>query len=161
MKKKCRMIAAVLLTACMMFGSIHVSAADERLGTIVDGSLLTEETEVEGIGYPLARGSYLSSGTGGLTIEGSRSVRISGGTNAYQSVDEIKVTLLLQRLSGSQWVTVNTLGPKTAYNTYTVSNAKTYSVSGGYYYRVAGTHVVNEGSTSEAISSCTNGVWVE
>lgn len=158
--KKFKMIAVMML-AYMMLCSMSVSAADERLGTVVDGSLLTEQTEVEAIGYPLARGAFLSSGFGGLTINGSRSVRVSGGTDAYQYVDEIKVTLLLQRLVGSQWVTVNTLGPKTAYNAYTVSNAKTYSVSGGYYYRVVGTHVAIEGSTNEAIGSCSDGVWVE
>lgn len=160
MKKKIKVIAVMML-ACMMLCSISASAADDRLGTIVDGSLLTEQTEVEAIGYPLARGAFLSSGLGGLTITGSRTVRVSGATDAYQYVDEIKVTLLLQRLVGSQWVTVNTLGPKTAYNAYTVSTAKTYSVSGGYYYRVVGSHVAIEGSTNEAISSCSNGVWVE
>lgn len=156
--KKFKMIAVMML-ACMMLCSMSVSAADDRLGTIVDGSLLTDESEA--IGYPLARGAYLCSGMGGITITGSRTVRMSGTTDAYQSVDEIKVTLLLQRLVGSQWVTVKTLGPKTAYNTYTVSTANTYSVSGGYYYRVYGTHVAIEGSTSEAIGSCSNGVWVE
>lgn len=160
MKKKFKIIAALMMV-CMMLCSMSASAADERLGTIVDGSLLTEQTEVEATGYPLARGTYLGSGYGGLMITGSRTVKMSGGTDAYQSVDEIKVTLLLQRLVGSQWVTVSTLGPKTAYNTYTVSNVKSYSVSGGYYYRVYGTHVVNEGSVREAIGSCSDGVWVE
>ena len=161
MKQKFKIMVVMLALTCLFVTGISVSAADERLGTIVDGSLLTDENQAENTVYPLARGTYLSSGLGGLTIEGARSVRVSGSTRAYQSVDEIKVTLQLQRLVGSQWVTVYTLGPKTAYNTYTVSNARTYSVSGGYYYRVYGSHVVIEGGRNEAVPSCTDGVWVD
>lgn len=127
----------------------------------MDGSLLTEDTSAEATAYSRTRGVYLSYGTGGLTIEGSRSVGISGSTIAYQTVDRINVTLLLQRLSGSSWVTVSTLGPKSAYNTYKVSASNTYSVSGGYYYRVVGTHSIVESGSTEAVSSCTDGIWVE
>lgn len=161
MKRRYKTMLMMLTLICIFVCNIQVSAADERLGTIVDGSVLTEETDAETIVYPVARGTYLSSGSGGITIEGARKVRVSGGTSAYQTVDEIKVTLQLQRLVGNQWVTVNTLGPKTAYNTYTVSNAKTYSVSGGYYYRVYGSHVVIEGGRNEAVPSWTDGVWVD
>lgn len=160
MKRRSRIITVILFLTCMLLGSMHVSAADDRLGTIVDGSLLTDNLEAETTVYPLARGTYLSSGTGGLTIKGARSVRISGSTNAYQNVDEITVTLHLQRLEGNKWVNVTTLGPKTAYNTYTVSNANTYSVTGGYYYRVYGGHSVIEGGRNEAVPSYTDGVWV-
>ncbi len=161
MKRRCKIIAIMLTLVCLFVCNIQVLAADERLGTIVDGSLLTEETGAETTAYPLARGTYLSSGSGAITIKGARSVAVSGGTSAYQKVDEIKVTLHLQRLVGNQWVTVNTLGPKTAYNAYTVSNSKTYSVTGGYYYRVSGSHIVNEDGRSEAVPSWTDGVWVD
>lgn len=161
MKKRYRIITVMLMLVCLVMSNLQVMAADDRLGTVVDGSLLTEDSTAEGIAYPKARGLYLSSGTGRLTIQSSRTVCMSGSTNAYQSVDEIKVTLMLQRLEGNSWATVATLGPKTAYNTYTVSNSKTYSVTGGYYYRVKGSHVVNEGSTSEAVASCSSAIWVE
>ena len=75
-------------------------------------------------------------------------------------MDEIKVTLFLQRLENGQWVHVATLGPKTKYNTNYVSNSKTYSVARGSYYRVYGGHTAIEGSKSEALTSYTNGVWV-
>lgn len=159
--RKHKMLAAIAAAACLLTGSLTVSAADERLGTIVDGSLLTDETSVETTVYSVARGIYLNNGSGGLTIEGSRKVEISGRTNAHQVVDKINVSLFLQRLEGDKWVPVYTYGPKSAYNAYTVSAAKTYSVAGGYYYRMAGGHSVVEDGNVESVSSCTNGIWVE
>lgn len=159
--RKCKMFAALAMAACLMTGSLSVSAADERLGTVVDGSLLTDASSAEAEANSYARGVYLSNGSGAITIEGSRSVSVSGRTNAHQVVDKLSVGFILQRLKGDSWVPVYTLGPKVAYNAYTVSTSKTYSVSGGYYYRVVGTHSVVEDGTSESVASCTNGIWVE
>ena len=160
MKRRCKAIVALMLACCMLFGSIPAAAADELLGTVVDGSLLTDDTEVS-YTTPQARGTYLASGSGRLTLSAYRKLYMSGDTSSYQSVDKIKVTLYLQRLVNGSWVTVYTLGPKTAYNTYYVSAGNTYSVAGGYYYRVYGGHTVIEGSKSEAHTSYSNGFWVE
>lgn len=160
MKRFKRTGLSLLLLICFVMSTFHVSAADELLGTVVDGSLLTDGTEAEGVAYPRARGAYLSSGSGRIAIMGTRSVSVSGSTSAYQSVDQIKVKLHLQRLVNGSWVTVKTLGPKTRYNDYYVSNSNTYSVTGGYYYRVTGTHIVIEDGRSEAAVSSTDGVWV-
>lgn len=160
MKRVRRLIAPFLLLFCVIMGSIYVSAADELLGTVVDGSLLTNETEAESIVYPRARGSFLSSGTEYISIAGPRSVTVSGSTTAYMTVDKVRVTLYLQRLENGSWEHVTTLGPKTAYNDYYVSNSNTYSVKGGYYYRVYGGHTAIKGGSPESLTSFTNGVWV-
>lgn len=160
MKRVGRVTLLVLLLICLIVGTIHAAAADDLLGTVVDGSVLTDGTEAEGIAYPKQRGSYLSSGSGRVTIAGTGKVTILGSTSAYQTVDEIKVTLHLQRLENGSWVHVLTMGPKTAYNSSYVSNSRTYSVTGGYYYRVTGAHTTVEGGTVETVSSATNGVWV-
>jgi hypothetical protein len=156
-----RTLLSLLLLVCLALGVLNVSAADERLGEVVDGSVLTEELSAEGIAYPKLRGAYLSAGTGNISVVGGRKLTISGSTTAYSTVDEIKVSLYLQRLVGSSWVTLTKLGPVTNYNTYKVSTSATYSVDGGYYYRVSGGHTVIVGSTSEAGTSCTNGVWID
>ena len=160
MKKMKKVLFPFLLLFALTLGTISVMAADELLGTVVDGSLLTEELEAEGIAYPRVRGSYLSSGSGRITIAGTRQVNVTGNTSAYQKVDKIKVTLHLQRLKSGSWVHVTTLGPKTNTNANYVSNSQTYSVTGGYYYRVYGAHTVIENGSSEAMTSCTDGVWV-
>lgn len=161
MRRRSKMIITLMMLCCMVFSSLHVSAADELLGTVVDGSLLTDDTEVSFTVTPKARGTYLSNGSGRLSLTAYRTLNMFGSTTCYQSVDKVKVTLYLQRLVNGTWTTVSTLGPATAYNTYYVSNSNTYSVAGGYYYRVYGGHGAIEGSTSEAMTSFSNGFWVE
>ena len=66
MKGNRKWLVFVLLFSFIL-GSISVQAADDRLGTTVDGSLLTEESVVEGFSRPLdslERGTYLSNGNG-------------------------------------------------------------------------------------------------
>lgn len=161
MRKRLKMLIALLMVCCMLLGSIPVSAADELLGTVVDGSLLTDSTEVSYTITPKARGVYLADGSGSLTLTAYRTLAMSGSTSCYQSVDKVKVTLYLQRLVNGTWTTVATLGPKTAYNDYYVYNSNSYSVAGGYYYRVYGGHGAIEGSKSEALTSYSDGFWVE
>lgn len=146
---------------CFLFGVMTVKAADERLGTIVEGSLLTEQKEVEGFSEIIARGTYLASGSGRLTNKGNHVVNVSGNTNCNRVCDEVKVTLHLQRLSGNTWVTIYTLGPKTATNTAYISNSKNYTIKGGYYYRVSGSHTAKKGSTTESTASYTDGLWID
>lgn len=160
MKQLKKLVLPLLLICCFLMSTMQVAAADELLGTVVDGSVLTEEMEAETTVYPRQRGSYLSSGSGHIVLAGTGKVTISGSTSAYQTVDTVKLTLYLQRLVNGQWVTVATLGPKAVYNTNYVSNSKTYSVARGYYYRVYGGHTAIEGSTSEALTSYTNALWV-
>lgn len=161
MKRRCKIAATLTLVCCMVFGSIPAFAADERLGTVVDGSLLTEGIEVACTTESMARGKYLVSGSGRLSLSSYRKLYMSGDTSSIEAVDKIKVKLYLQRLEGESWKTVYTLGPKTAYNTYYVSAGNTYSVAGGHYYRVYGGHTAIKGSTSEAQTSYSNGFWVD
>lgn len=150
----------MFLLSCLLLQSITVAAADDQLGTIVDGSLLTNGTEATGIAQPIARGTYLGFGTGVLTILSGRNVNVSGTTTCNRTSDEVKVTLHLQRLKGGSWGTVQTLGPVIAYNTHLVSASQDYNVAGGYYYRVSGTHTAIKGNTVESTASYSDGIWI-
>lgn len=161
MKRKRKItVLSLLLLLCVVFGSVSVSAADDRLGEIVDGSVLTDDAESTGMYQAVARWSYLSCGTGTISHTGTK-VSVAGTTSCFVTCDKVKVAVYLQRLVGNSWVNVYTLGPKTATNTYYVSNSTSYTVTGGYYYRVSGSHVAIKDGSSEATASCTNGVWVE
>lgn len=160
MRNRKQMMAAVLLIFCLALTALPVYAADELLGTVVDGSLLTDEDSTEVTVYPKARGSILAYGTGGLLIAGKRLVKLSGTTAAYRNVSQVQVTMYLQRLVSGSWKHVLTMGPKIKYNTNIVSNTNTYSVTGGYYYRAYGAHTAIDGSTSESTPSSSNGIWV-
>lgn len=160
MRRAKQIVASVMLVLGFALTSLSVCAADDLLGTVVDGSLLTDDTYAEGYAYPRMRGSILSYGSGSIAIEGTRRVRVTGSTSAYRNVSQIKVTMHLQRLKNGSWVHVLTLGPKIKYNTNYVTNSTVYSVAGGYYYRASGTHTAINGSTAESSASYSDGVWV-
>lgn len=160
MKQVKRSIMPLLLLLCLLISTVSVSAADERLGEIVDYSLLTDDSEAGLANYPVPYGANFCSGSGHISIAGTRKVNVSGSTTAYRICDKVKVILYLQRLEGNSWVTVEVLGSKTAKNTNYVSNSKTYSVAGGYYYRVSGAHTTILNGTVESGASYTNGIWV-
>lgn len=160
MKRIRKPILSLLLLLCLVMSSMGASAADDRLGEIVDYSLLTDEPEAGLANYPAPYGINFCSGSGRISIAGTRKVTIVGSTSAYRICDKVKVTLYLQRLEGNSWVTIKILGGKSATNTNYVSNSATYPVTGGYYYRVSGAHTVIEGGLTESGASYTNGIWV-
>lgn len=151
----------VLLVCCLFIGAIQSYAADDRLGTVVDGSLLTDGTEAEATVTPRARGVFLSRGTGSISVVGGRKISAAGSTACYYSVDSLSVRLYVQRLEGNSWVTVNTVPAVRESNSYYVSTSKSYSVAGGYYYRVAGAHSATDDGAYEACASSTNGIWID
>lgn len=162
--KKRGWIVSFLMAIFMVMSSITAMAADDRLGTVVDGSLLTDGTEAELIMRPMelaTYGTYLSYGTGSLYLNSYRNVGVVGATNCYRICDKVKVALYLERLKGNNWVNVSILPVATAYNTNYVSTSKSYSVEGGYYYRVTGTHIAMKGSTTETTLSYSDGIWVD
>lgn len=160
MKQKVRFLL-LLLISILTFGAMQAYAADDRLGTVVDGSLLTDDTEATMTVTPKARGTFFSSGTGGISISGARQVCASGETTCYYAVDQISVKLCVQRLAGNSWVTVYTAPTATKYNAYRVSTSRYYSVTGGYYYRLAGIHEAYDNGAYEGTASYTNGLWID
>ena len=160
MKKRCKLLS-VLVIAGLTLGSMQVSAADSRLGTVVDGSLLLDDKAAEYRVDSLARGSILSNGTGKITVTGARTVNATGTTKAHYAVDRVTVNLFVQKLSNNTWVNAVTVPSKTLYNNYYVSQSKSYTVSGGYYYRVKGNHIAVDGDIYESTASATDGIWID
>ena len=97
MKRIRGLILVSVLVTCFSFGVVRATATDDLLGKVVDGSVLTDDKEAVSIVYPWARGTYLSSGSGSIAAISANQVQIAGSTVAYQNVDEIKVTLHLQK----------------------------------------------------------------
>ena len=155
-----KIFVLTLIFTCILSNIVSVEAADEKLGTVVDGSVLTDKTEVSGNTLSLARGTYLGYGSATLTNKGNKVLNVSGFTSCYQTCDQVKVTLHLQRLVKGTWTTVTTLDTKIAYNTNYVSNSQNVTVTGGYYYRISGSHVAVKGTKVESTGSSTDGMWV-
>lgn len=155
-----KFVAVLLALLCMVMTVFQVSAADDRLGMIVDGSLLTDEASTEGQIQSIAKGTNLIGGSGGLAIVSGRTLGINGSTSCYRTVDKVQVKLYLQRLEGNTWVTEAILGPRSAFNASYVSMSRNCTVSGGYYYRVQGAHTAILNGVAETGISYSNGIWV-
>jgi hypothetical protein len=155
MKKK---MMAVLLTVFTIagLGTGNVSkvlAADDDLGKIVDGSLLTEDEESTGYvdedsiiyvgdegdddGISLY-GTYLLDGRSAIANAGNGKITATGVTTAHKST-KLKMTVVVQRYSGTTWDYITSWTATKSSGTY-LSSSKTLSVTKGYYYRVRCSH---------------------
>ena len=146
----------------------EVYAADEDLGKILDGSLLTDDEESIGYVDPdtitftgnvvedgiMPYGVYLLSGSSMISKAGSGKIGVTGITEAHKSTN-LKVVVTVQRKSGGTWNYVTSWTATKAKGTY-LSSTKTLSVTKGYYYRVSCAHVAG----GEAGYSYTNGIWI-
>lgn len=153
-----RMCFSLWFLVCFIFCSSIAFAADDLVGTVIDGSILTDDTESEGIGYSRARGIYLNYGTAHITYQGGGAIYISGSTVCHRISQKVTLGLYLEKLVNGNWYTQYILGPVSSYNTYSISNSHVYYVEKGYYYRVRGAHYAYNGST-EGTTSYTNGIY--
>ena len=158
--KRFRTLFSVLMLFCMMLNCMNVMAADERLGEVVDGSVLTDDQEAEETVYSRMRGAYLAVGRCGIQSDGNHKITVNGRTDCYVRCDEVKLTLVVEQLAGDYWKTYKVIGTKTAYNNYEVSKEKQLTVAGGHYYRVKSAHVAIKGDTVETLGGDTSGIWV-
>ena len=172
-RKMITILTAIAVIISLESGSLSkVMAADEDLGKIVDGSVLTEDEESEApvdedtIYYIddednddfgiMPYGTYLLDGTAKIKNAGSGKITATGATNAKKSC-KLKVTVVVERYSKStgNWSFITSWTATKSSGTY-LSTSKTMSVSKGYYYRVRGAHSAG----GEAGYSTTNGIWI-
>lgn len=168
-KKLITLITAIALVVSFGSGSMSkVMAADEDLGMIVDGSMLTEDEESEGIldrdtiifvgddndSGITTYGTYLLGGTAGIKNAGSGKITASGSTTARKSCS-LKLVVTVQRYSGGTWNYLTSWSTSKSSGTY-LSSTKTISVTKGYYYRVKCSHSAG----GEAGYSTTNGIKI-
>lgn len=161
MKKRICGLWAIVVCICIMFCGICVEASeDKNIWVGMESELLENSLESENIWQNVARrGTYLQSGHAKISNEGNRVVKISGGTDAYQTCDRVSTTIYLDRYENGKWVEVTSVS-KSVTNAYTSNCSKNVSVTGGYYYRARGYHTVNEGNTTESAPSLSDGIWI-
>ena len=170
-RKLITVLTAIALVVALGSGSVSkVFAADENLGKVVDGSVLTEDEESEAIldqdtiiyvgedddiGI-MPYGTYLLDGTASIKNAGNGKVTASGVTTAHKSC-ALKLTVVLQKYNSSTgtWGNVTSWTVTKSSGTY-LSSSKTISVTKGYYYRVRCGHSAG----GEAGYSTTNGIKI-
>ena len=155
-----------LLLVTIMNGMVSRAAGDLD-GKIVDGSLLTSESEAsdtkelvpEETPEILPYGVYLSNGISTIVDKGNGVVYVCAETFCNKISDEVYGKVYLERLTNSGWSTIKTHS-NTSYNTNYVSAGMSFSVAKGYYYRVRGYHYAKKGSQLESTSTCTSGIYI-
>ncbi len=161
MKRKCFQYLALVLVCGILFGcfSFQSLAAEANGWEGMTSELLSDALEAEDIWENVMRGTYLQTGNSKISNQGNRVVKISGGTDAYQTCDVVMATIYLDRYENGTWVEV-TSAPFTSYNAKTTNGSKSVSVAGGYYYRARGYHTIYKGSTVESEYTLTDGIWI-
>ena len=106
------------------------------------------------------RGRYLLSGTSTITPF-SGYVKVSGWTEAYDDVDNLKVELTVYRVSTSGALTEVWSTTKTATDDFEVSYPSTrVNVTSGYYYAIEGKHTVTHNGVTETTYTNPDPVYV-
>lgn len=148
-KKIFKYLFLVSLIVALSLGGT-VLAADQ-----VDGSYLTEDDSSIGQIEIMPYGIYLQSGYSNIGKLGVGYIAAGGTTSAQTTVSTVKVSVIVEKLVGSQWLQY-TSWTATKYNADYVMSSKSITVPTGYYYRTRCIHSAN----SDMSSSCTNGLYV-
>lgn len=165
MKRRKRILIACMTAAMLfttVFSAMTVSAAGLDLaGTVVDGSLLTTDTETEDSTSVLTRGNILMRGTLKLSNLGNRTVGIGGSTTCHVTCDTVICNLYLEQLhADGNWYTYDYWNYSTT-NAYSLTKSVQPKVAGGHWYRAVGGHIAIKGTTVESVSTETDGIWID
>ncbi len=162
-RKLRRKIGQLLLTVTLILGMANITYASTdgyAIGDVVEGSVLTDESESEITIINPARGNILNQGTTRLTNKGNGVVNVFGAVFGSVVCDKLILDMTLQRLQNGIWVDVRYFSD-TAYNEGYLTNSYNVSVTKGYYYRVKAACVAQKGSTSESKMPITDGLWID
>lgn len=148
-------MSLIMFIGVSIIGTLQVQATDGM--TLVDGSyLLEDEIETTGEMVTSTWGYYLKSGSSSLVEHGTGKIAAGGDTTAQRIVDEISVTVVVQRLVNGSWQNYLTWSASKTNAAY-VSTSKTLYVPTGYYYRVCCTHY----AATDSGGSNTDGLYID
>lgn len=154
MKKKIIAVASAFCLSVASLGMIDLRAsAQENEKGQEDFSYLLTGDVIIGQMQPKTKGVYLSSGTSIIKDAGSGKIVAGGITSAAIKCD-VSVNVIVERLSGSNWVRV-TSWTANENDAWTVGSSKNLTVGKGYYYRVRSVHYAH----TDVSSSMTSSLW--
>lgn len=147
--------ALVLVGGMFSISVVESSAAEQQM---IDGSYLTQEEESVGYDTKITRGEDLMTGYSKCARAGGGKVYVGGTTVAAHVVDEVGISVIIERAQEGDTAWSYCDGwQKFLNNTDRVGSNRTLLVEGGYYYRVRCIHSAN----SDVSSSFTNGIYIE
>ena len=127
--------------------------AQEEANSQQDYSYLLNDEAIIGQTETNPSGVYLLNGMSTIQDAGTGKIIAGGITNGAIKCD-LTVNVIVERLSGGDWVRV-TSWTASQDNAWSVGSSKTLSVGRGYYYRVRCLHFAN----TDASSSMTSSLW--
>lgn len=145
---------------CLHLSGIRAEAAGPRDGEIVDGSLLTSDTEATASFENQLRSGLLARGHARLVNQGNGVVFIEGQTTCYQTCDRVRMYLYLEKLVGNEWEPV-VQRTATARDYFFTETSETFSLETGVYYRLESTHSASKGTDAETRPACTDGIYLQ
>lgn len=164
MKSVKKFLAIILSLITMLSFGVTASAEEnwkDLLGTVVDGSVLTDADKSTGYTREeVTRGYYLADGSSYIEDVGNGLVYISGSTSCYRTAEEVEANVYLQKLVNGNWTTV-TYQKHCEYNTYYAHNGFYIKVTPGYFYRTLTVHSATTGDTVESLTSITDGLYID
>lgn len=143
-------VAAIMLSLSVSGGAGEVKAAAN-----VQNTSATEEVKLsEGLIQP--KGQYLQSGSSSIGEIGKGKIKAVGKTIAQKVVSKIKVSVMVERKVGNDWLSYASWNDSDT-NTYFLTSSRTLTVPRGYYYRVRSVHSAN----TDVSDSNTNAIYVD
>lgn len=136
--------------------------ADEPqyLGTEINGSVLTDQSEAEDLQQSRLRNSYLAQGFVKITNNGNGVVGVGGSTSCFVTCDVVKLNLYLERSKGDSNFSSYKSFTYTVNNDSSLTRSLNYAVEKGYYYRLRGYHYASKNGKAENLISRTNGIYI-
>ena len=160
MKLKSLLFCAMLVLT-LAVNSVNVQAdALDYLGTTIDGSVLTNDTESIGNYQSVARSTYLHQGFVRITNNGNGYIGIFGGTECNVTCSTVKLNIYLERSSGPEDFYSYKKWENVDYNTSSLYLNQQVKVEKGYYYRLRGYHSCTKNGVLENGASRTDGIYI-
>lgn len=153
-------LTLLVMVFCLHLTGIRAEAAGPRDGEIVDGSLLTSDTEATASFENQLRSSLLSRGFARLINQGNGVVFIEGETTCYQTCDRVRVYLYLEKLVGNEWEPV-VQRTATARDYFFAEISETFSLEKDAYYRLRGVYSASKETDAESRPACTDGIYLQ
>lgn len=154
-------LAMFICFVTLSLGTETVYADEPQyLGDIVDGSVLTDDSEAEDLQQTRLRNSYLYQGFVKITNNGNGIVGIGGSTECFVKCDTVKLNLYLERSKGDSNFSSYKSFTYTSSNTNFLGRSLNYVVEKGYYYRLRGYHYASKNGKAENLISRTDGIYI-
>lgn len=171
-KRKWRKWLLGMVAGCLLALQMVVTVSADDMDICVDGSWLTEESEVEthekidflvepiNENQPVPFNLYLFDVSASLKDAGGGKVTAYAITKAATVCDTVKVDIYLQYYDNGAWNYVNNWN-YTVKNTSYIARERTVSVTKGRYYRIRCYHAITKNGVKESCTSATNGIKIQ